>query len=152
MRIALIKNNVVANIIESELAWALTLGYDAAVEASADADIGGGYADGVFTAPPSPREGESQPPPGLGTRITPLAFINRWAQEEEIAIRTAAKDSVAIEALIARVQLASFIDLADPRTVAGIDALVSAGLLTQARGTAILTDPVQSVELPQAAA
>lgn len=37
-----------------------------------------------------------------------------------------------------RMLAASFITLADPRTEAGLDALVSAGLLTAARKTAIV--------------
>lgn len=148
MQIALITGGTVVNIIESTLEFAQTLSYDDAVVATTDACLRATYVDGVFAPPAAEPEEPNKLPLSYGTRITPLAFIDRWTPEEEVAIRTAAKTSVEVESLIARVQLATFIDLADPRTVAGINALVAANLLTAERATAILTDPVQPAEVP----
>lgn len=52
-RIALISDGVVANVIEAELEFALTLGFDHAVEAGS-AGPGWLYADGVLVPPDSP--------------------------------------------------------------------------------------------------
>lgn len=107
--------------------------------------IGWSYADGVFAPPPAP---PAPPPANHGTRITPLAFITRWTPAEEIAIRTAAKQDASIETMIAHVQLASFIDLADPRTRSSVQALETAGLLGAGRSAVILDTPVAATELP----
>ncbi len=75
-------------------------------------------------------------------RWTPLEFLERFTQAERIAIR-AASAGTSPEAL----QLADWLDLLrasteviadDPRVVAGMTALVAAGLLADARRTEIL--------------
>jgi hypothetical protein len=81
-------------------------------------------------------------PPAPAPRWTPLEFLERFTQAERIAIR-AASVGTSPEAL----QLADWLDLLrasteviadDPRTLAGTQALVDAGLLTPARRAAIL--------------
>ena len=52
-RVALIRDGVVANVIEADLSFAETLGYDHAQEAG-DAGPGWLYADGVLVPPDSP--------------------------------------------------------------------------------------------------
>lgn len=85
---------------------------------------------------------EEYAPPSPAPRWTPLEFLERFTQAERIAIRQAAAGATT-EAL----QLADWLDLLrasteviadDPRTVAGMAALVAAGLLTEARRAAIL--------------
>jgi hypothetical protein len=59
MRVALVRNGVVENIIASDLDFANTLGYDHAVEAGDAAAIGWTYENGVLSPPvvppPTPR-------------------------------------------------------------------------------------------------
>lgn len=88
------------------------------------------------------------PAPSYGLIITPLALLERFLPAEEAAIRTAQPSSVLIQGLMDRIRLASFIDLTAPNTQAGINALVTAGILTAARAAAILTTPATWIEVP----
>ncbi len=88
------------------------------------------------------------PTPTYGLIITPLALLERFLPAEEDAIRNAQPSSVQIQGLMDRIHLASFIDLTAPSTQAGINALVTAGILTAARAAAILTTPAAWIELP----
>lgn len=50
MRVALIRNGYVENIILSSLWFAQLLGYDAAIDVTGmDVDIGDAYANGIFS-------------------------------------------------------------------------------------------------------
>ncbi len=80
--------------------------------------------------------------------ITKVAMITRFTDPEFVGILTAAKTDVEIEGWYARFSASNTINLADARTIAGVDLLVTKNLLTQARATAILTDPVQPSERP----
>lgn len=75
-------------------------------------------------------------------KITTLAFLNRFADAEAIALDLASigatQDAAAIRRYVSKVNAATFIDLQDQQTRNGILALISAGLLTQARATEIL--------------
>jgi hypothetical protein len=74
-----------------------------------------------------------------GARTLPaLAFRDRFTAAEELAITTAAMSQPAIRVFLDRSTAAAEINLDDPRIVAGIDALVAAGLLAPARRAAIL--------------
>ena len=90
--------------------------------------------DGTQFNPPAPRP---QPPPS--TQISPLQFIARFTAAETGAIAQAALSNAAMLMWLVQASAASYIDLADPRTKAGLDSLVAAGLLTASRETAILT-------------
>ena len=100
------------------------------------------YANGVFTPPPVPT------PPVLPPVITKIAMITRFTDPEFVGVLSAAKTDVEVEGWYARFSAASVINLQDPRTIDGMNMLVSKNLLTQARATAILTDPVQPEERP----
>lgn len=104
--------------------------------------VGWTYANGVFTPPPVPT------PPVLPPVITKIAMITRFTDPEFVGVLSAAKTDVEVEGWYARFSAASVINLQDPRTVNGINMLVSKNLLTQARATAILTDPAQPDERP----
>jgi len=80
--------------------------------------------------------------------ITKLAFRFRLTDAEYVAILAAAKTDVSVEAWVKTFEMVSQVNLADPRTVAGVQQLVDAELLTQERGTEILTGPVLPEERP----
>jgi len=77
-------------------------------------------------------------------RITRLEFMNRMTDVELAGVYTAAKASVAVEVWLAKFHSTTpeadgtSVDLDDPRTVAGVQALEAAGLLAAGRATEIL--------------
>lgn len=90
-------------------------------------------------------------------RVTRLAFRNRFTSAEKMALELAALDAptapmpqrqqaAAIRAYLADVASASFINLADPGTRAGVQALEAGGLLAAGRATVILNAPVTPSE------
>ena len=70
--------------------------------------------------------------------ITKLAFMNRFTMEELAAIYTAAKSEVLVEVFLDKLKMAEYVDVADPQTIAGLQALAASGLLTEARVQEIL--------------
>jgi hypothetical protein len=78
--------------------------------------------------------------------ITKLAMIDRFSDAEYTGILTAAKTDVEVQGWLDRFYAVSSVNLKDQRTIAGINMMVSKGLLTQARGESILNDPVQPEE------
>ena len=70
--------------------------------------------------------------------LSKLAFMERFTLEEMAGIYTAAKTNVVVEIFLDKMKLAEFIDITDANTIAGVNALVSAGLLTEARAAEIL--------------
>ena len=93
------------------------------------------------------------------TRVTRLAFRNRFTQSEKVALELAALDdpaatmaqrqqAAAIRVNLADVAVSTFIDLAAQDTRAGVQALEAGGLLTEGRALEILDAPVQPNERP----
>lgn len=78
-----------------------------------------------------------QEPTNLG-QISKLAYMERFSDTELAAIYGAAKVSMAVEVWLERFKLAEFIDLSDPRTLAGLQALESNGLIGPDRALGIL--------------
>jgi hypothetical protein len=74
-------------------------------------------------------------------RITRLEFLNRFTQEERVAIRTAAKNVVALEDYLALVNVAQFVDVTRADTIGGVQYLENAGLLQVGRANVILGLP-----------
>ena len=153
MQYALIQNNVVVNIIEADASFAAAIALDWQHVAPADgAGIGWGW-DGVqFMAP------QELQPVALQRRVSVLAFRCRFTPAEKATIEWAAVDkpeqtteqrqqSAMLRATLADQAAATFIDLADPTTVAGVQALQAMGLITADRADAILDAPVQPGEL-----
>lgn len=100
--------------------------------------LGKKYENGVFV------EG---PVVVLPSIITKLALLNRMTDAEFIGIINAAKTDAEVELWKTRFDNATSIDLNDgSRVVAGFPMLVTKGLLTQERATAILTAPIQPNE------
>lgn len=84
---------------------------------------------------------EPTPPPK--TKFTPLEYLDRFTDTEEDAVIVAADQNVQIKKFYNRLLAATFVDLDDPRTTAGLNALVAAGILTEARKDEILTPEPQ---------
>lgn len=93
------------------------------------------------------------------TRITRLAFRNRFAQPEKVMLELAALDdpaapmaqrqqAAAIRVYLADVAASTFVDLARADTRAGVQSLEAAGLLAPGRALQILDAPVQAHERP----
>lgn len=70
-------------------------------------------------------------------QFTSLEFLDLFTDEEQLAVAGAAMVSAAVKLWYDRVLAASYISLADSRTAAGLQALVSAGLLEESRRVAI---------------
>lgn len=71
--------------------------------------------------------------------ISKLEFMERFTDEELAAIYAAAKTDVRVEVWMDKMKLASEIDLADPRTRAGVEALETLGLIGQGRAAEVLS-------------
>lgn len=92
-------------------------------------------------------------------KITKLAFRNRYTTAEKIAMEIASLDdptaqmsarqaAAALRATLKDLDNSAYIDLERPETAAGVNFLVTLGILTQDRANHVLTDPVQDVERP----
>ena len=104
------------------------------------------YADGALVLAPD-------------TRITRLAFRNRFTRAEKVALELAALDdptapmaqrqqAAALRATLADTAAATFIDLIHAETRAGVQMLETAGLLAAGRALEILDAPVTPEERP----
>jgi hypothetical protein len=93
------------------------------------------------------------------TRITRLAFRNRFSQAEKVALELAALDdpaatlvqrqqAAAIRVHLADVSASTFIDLGRDDTRAGVQALETGGLIGVGRALEILDAPVEAHERP----
>ena len=125
-------------------------GPDFCIEAPADFDATRmseyRYEDGVLTI-----HGD--------TRITRLAFRNRFTQAEKVALELASLDNpaatmaqrqqaAAIRVYLADVAASAFIDLERADTRSGVQSLEVAGLLAAGRALQILDAPIDDHERP----
>lgn len=76
------------------------------------------------------------PPPK--TQFTSLEFLDRFSEAEQLAVVTATMTNPVIKLWYDRLLAASFIDLVDPRTEEGIDALIAADLIATERKQQLL--------------
>ena len=77
-------------------------------------------------------------PPLPPKQLTSLEFLDLFTEAEQLAVATAAMQSAQIKLWYDRTLAASFITLADPRTEAGLTALVDVGILTAERKAEIV--------------
>jgi len=70
--------------------------------------------------------------------FTALEFLDLFTDAEQLAVVTATMSAPVVKLWYDRMLAAGYITIADERTAAGLDALVSAGLLTAARKQAIV--------------
>lgn len=82
------------------------------------------------------------PPPQVKTQFTPLEYIEKFTQAEQLAVVTATLANAQIKLWYDKMFGATFVDLNDPRTSAGLDALIAANLLAPSRKAEILTPQV----------
>ncbi len=97
--------------------------------------------------PPAPKISEAN----LGRKITVNALRARFTWAESVAFENALAISAELRVLDKRLVavVATHVDLDDPTySAVAMPALVSAGILTSARASAILSAPVQWKELP----
>ena len=87
------------------------------------------------------------PPLPPATSCTPLQFVERFTEAEQLAIVTATLNNAAVKLWYDKLMAASEVVFADPRLSAGMDALVTAGLITQSRSKEILPLNVRSTGL-----
>lgn len=73
-------------------------------------------------------------------KLTKLQFMSLFKDEELVALYTAAKQSVQVEVWLEKLKLSEMVDLMDPRTIAGVNSLAAAGLLTAERAAQILSN------------
>lgn len=81
-------------------------------------------------------------------RITRLAFRNRFTFSERIAIEQAAGTDVQVRVLQKDMEAATWVDLSRQDTLQGLQLLASKGLITLARASEILNNPIQDLERP----
>jgi hypothetical protein len=81
-------------------------------------------------------------PPRVRSTISRQTFMDRLGDACLVAVHLAAQgttgQAAALRAWLLRFQVVSDIDVLDPRTIAGVDALIAAGLLDAARRDAVL--------------
>lgn len=113
------------------------------IERTGDEWVGYQYTENGFI-PPASAVNKSV------TCITQYAFLNRFTDQEAVAIDLASQGTTVEAAMMRRVQkkidAASYIDLADPTTRAGVQALEMYGLIASGRASEILDSPVQIKE------
>ncbi|AVS66636.1 hypothetical protein C8245_13950 [Paracidovorax avenae] len=88
----------------------------------------------------------------VSTKVSRLAFLSRFADSEAIDIDIASigatREAAAVRRYLAKVTAAQHIDLQDPDTRAGVQALEAAGLIAAGRAAQILDAPIDPRELP----
>lgn len=104
---------------------------------AASAPVDGEFPFTDFTHAEFPDDTEPAIAPPLG-QISKLAYMDRFADAELEGIYGAAKVSLAVEVWMEKFKLAEFIDLSDPRTLAGLQALEANGLIGPGRSLEIL--------------
>jgi hypothetical protein len=129
MRLALIRTSdgVVENVILADETYTAPAGYEL-VETSA-AGPGWSY-DGQFSPPVTD-------PPAPVRQFSVLDFMDRFTEAEQVAIVQASMVDAPLKLWYDRMLAAEFINLDDPRTIEGVEALYP-GLLTQARVNTVL--------------
>lgn len=151
MRYALVKNNIIVNIIEAEQAfideiapqWQHIEPLDQDYEIPAQ--IGWGCINGTVQVPPP------TPAPPVDRKITRLAFLNRFTDAEAIAIDLASigatVEAASIRRYMAKVNAAQYIDLNRQDTRDGVLAMETVGLIGDGRAMVILDTVPTSEEL-----
>lgn len=143
IRYALIKNGIVENVIIADAEFVATIAdqwdHIELLDTPEEQKVSGtGWSydavNGAFSAPPA----ESVTAPAPRTKLTKLEYMDRFTDAELAGIYAAAKQSVQVEIWLERFKLATEVDLSDPRTISGIQALEAAGLIAAGRSIEIL--------------
>lgn len=78
------------------------------------------------------------PPAAPPTPITKLAFLDRFTDVELATILTMAKTVIQVEVFVKKLDAATDVVLSDPRTVSGVQALETFGMIGAGRASQIL--------------
>jgi hypothetical protein len=133
MKIALVKGGVVQNIILSDPDFALSLGYDQAIEVgNLEAGIGWGYDGERFISPPVQNMVKPSGP------LTKFQFISRLTMDERVAIYSAEDTSPVIKMWLEMFRICEEIELDNPDTRDGVRMLEALGFIAAGRAEAIL--------------
>ena len=152
MDVILIRNGVVENVISADSVERAKMFFpdcDAFERTPALSYVGPGYLfDGeAFTAPPSP-----DPEPVTDWRVTKLRFQLRFTDAEAIAIDLASMgatvEAAAVRRYLKLIELAEWIDLANPLVRQGVMNLAAMGLVTAERAAQIIDTPPAVDERP----
>lgn len=80
---------------------------------------------------------DTEPPPidvvSVQTQFTPLDFLEKFTETEQLSVVAATRVSDQIKLWYDKMLASTFVDLNDPRTSAGLTALVAEGLIPQSR-------------------
>lgn len=125
---ALILNEQVVQVEEQEFPVAPPLYW---VDCQNEVQAGWKYENNVFIEPSSAPVVENQ-------KFTSLEFLAMFTQAEQLAVVSATLVSAQLKLWYDMMLAASYVDLTDQRTIDGLSALVSAGLLTEQRKNEIL--------------
>jgi hypothetical protein len=106
-------------------------GHEIIPDLDGQAEIGGRWTGLGFESP--------EPPPTEPRRYSPLEFMDLFTDDEQLAIVTAAMASAPVKLWYDRMLAAEWITTSDERTSAGVNALVTSGLLTSDRAAEILS-------------
>lgn len=86
------------------------------------------------------------------TKVTRLAFLSRFTDEEAVALDLASigttVEAATLRRYLSKVNAANFIDLSRDDTRAGVLALEQIGILGEGRALEILDAPIQPHEVP----
>ena len=99
------------------------------------------FVDGKWVLVPVPPEPEPEPvsePPRVPRITSPREFFARLTKRERSRIRAAARSNDDVADWYDLLRLAGYIDLDDPETIAGVKALVRAGLIGSDREPELL--------------
>jgi len=87
------------------------------------------------------------PTPPKKTSCSSLEFIEKFTDAEQLAIVTASMSSPQVKLWYDKLIAATQIVFSDPRLAAGMDALVAAGLITEARSLEVLPADVRTTNV-----
>lgn len=76
---------------------------------------------------------KSEPAPPVALNLSSLTFLDLFTEYEQIAVASAAMSNVQAKLWYDRTFAAEYIDISDPRTKAGLEALVSMDLISKER-------------------
>ena len=113
---------------------------DSAVADKATAEAALATAQAQVTSPQAQIDAYTPPVVAATTgQFTSLEYLDLFTEAEQLAVVSATMVSAQVKLWYDKMLAAGFITITDPRTVAGLDALVGAGLMTAERKAAIIT-------------
>lgn len=138
-RYAIVSDGCVINIVVSETA----IEPDWIQNPPNTVNIGDRFVDGNFVKSPTQAI--------TSTKITQLAFLNRFTDDEAVDIDLASmgttRDAALLRRYLQKVNAATHIDLSRTDLAEDLQKLVTFNILTQERVTTILTSPIQDHEI-----